>query len=349
MSGALENGGGRVGLDARRGQEGLADRSSDVGAGAAGGPPAGRCPEAHRPLERAPAWVRGFSERADPALYVPRDATDRALGELARCIAKPGQPVALCAPPGLGKTLMLRLLEHKLRDKLCCIYLPYGAVGMSDLCAWVLGELDRTGQASDALGAAAAEEPARRLEEIAEQLRIQRSALLLLVDDVTGMPADTARALGQWARRSRGAFRLVLAACDDSSGSRVVAASRVTRVVRLRARMTERESAAYVRAQLDALGAPWEVVARATPEMIERIHRLSVGVPRLVQRIAAWELCDPPTGVKPPWGEDDLSDLARDAVDPSAEGEGALAFESSADWEDPAGDLAEELPESVDR
>ena len=299
-----------------------------------------RRPEAayvHEDADRGvPGWIRGFSELSDPAHYVPREETERVLGELLRRVARPAEATALVAPPGLGKTLLLRLLAERLRNKLQCVYLPYGAIGVRELSAWILGELRRTGKLPkgwDASRSGVVGDPAAELRAVAHTLRAQRSGILLLVDDADGLPSETARALGEWALGSGGALRVVLACCDDSRGSRAIAASRVVHIVRLNERMTERETSLFVRAQLELAGAPATVVERADRDMIARIHRLSMGVPRLVQRIAAWELSDPPSSVHAPWGEEGLQDLALDESD---------------EWPDLSGDLDPELPPDLE-
>src|SRR5262245_52473240 len=48
-----------------------------------------------------------FSDAPDPARYVPREATERALERLLECAVQPDRPAALMAPPGHGKTLLL--------------------------------------------------------------------------------------------------------------------------------------------------------------------------------------------------------------------------------------------------
>ena len=84
-----------------------------------------------------------FGETANPAQYVPREATEHALLALERAV-RCGRCAALTAPPGLGKSLLLRLLEKRLARDFQCVFLPYGALSTSDLCNWTLGLLGET-------------------------------------------------------------------------------------------------------------------------------------------------------------------------------------------------------------
>lgn len=273
-------------------------------------------------LSRAPApeWLASFCDVADPAHYVARPETGRVLSELLRCVDRPGMPVALTAAPGAGKTLLLRLLAERAPPGLHSVFLPYAAVDPEDFSAWVLGRLP---EVDGLAGLVVSQGPTGAgldgLEALAEALHLQQQGLLLLVDDAGGMPPETARALGGLVAQSNGAVRLVLATCDDSRGDRVIAAlGGAIRRIRLRAAMTLQETATHVVCLLEKSGAPEPVMQRATAERLGRIHRESGGVPRLVRRMAAWELADLPPGVRVPWGEDGLLDLvdARPADDP---------------------------------
>lgn len=93
-----------------------------------------------------------FRETADPARYVPREATEQALGALEAWRREEGvgsTVVALVAAPGLGKTLLLRLFEERLRRDGAAseagdvLYLPYAGLELPDLCAWCYGLLGR--------------------------------------------------------------------------------------------------------------------------------------------------------------------------------------------------------------
>src|SRR5262245_37736979 len=80
-----------------------------------------------------------FADLANPALYVPRPASDRALREVLAGVGGGDRPVAVVAPPGFGKTLLLRLVSSRLLPSLRVVYVPNPVLTPTELCAWTLG------------------------------------------------------------------------------------------------------------------------------------------------------------------------------------------------------------------
>ncbi len=118
------------------------------------------CERPCRIAERTQAAVRrAFSETVDPDCHVPRPATEALLESLLHWCRSdgPGSTVAaLVAPPDIGKTHLLRVIEARLaqtekapahfdrdrRQSACrALYLPYAALSLPDLCHWVHGLL----------------------------------------------------------------------------------------------------------------------------------------------------------------------------------------------------------------
>ena len=216
-----------------------------------------------------------FAATADPALYVRREACERALAELVRALARSRGPVALTGPPGLGKTLLLQVLAGRLRGRASPVHLPYPALPAADLCAWALGELDipRDGDPEAAVVAAA---------------RRARRPILLLVDDASLLPLATARRLADLCAASGGAVRLVAAATDAAATGAVVAAlGPELREVRFRTPMSPQETACYVRERLARSGAAPALQAPFDPAAVARLHGESGGVPRLLHQLAS--------------------------------------------------------------
>ncbi len=179
---------------------------------------------------------------ANPAAYVPREASRLALEALVAALESGAPVVALAGPPGLGKTLLTRLLEPRVRGRRTLVYLPYSALPASDLCHWALRLLGAPtqGEAAPALARAARERAARG------------EPLVLVVDDASALPLETARGLAQLAAENPGALFVLVAITDDDKSEAVLAAfGRRLHTVRLDTPLTADESFAYVLARLE--------------------------------------------------------------------------------------------------
>jgi type II secretory pathway predicted ATPase ExeA len=219
-----------------------------------------------------------FGLTADPDGYVPRPATEEALAALVKTLREGSRPAALLGPPGLGKTLLLHLVGKRLDDRLRSVYLPYAALPLDELCAWALSLLGVT-QSDDTIV---------DLLQIASELRLRGSGLLLLIDDVGAMPLPTARKLGDLIASSSGGLRLLAAAAEGPSASRMLAATGANvQSVRLLEPMSEEETGRYVAARLARARIPASVAARFDAATLRRIHRLSAGIPRRVHGVAS--------------------------------------------------------------
>lgn len=217
-----------------------------------------------------------FADRPDPALYVPREASERALAELAACAGEPDRPAALLAGPGLGKTLLLHLLAKRLPAGLRGVYVPNPALAPADLCAWTLG----------CLGSPGWPDPIPVLAAWADHCAQRGGGLIWLVDDAHGLPEETARWIGHVLPRSRGALRLVIAAVEDERVKTLDALGPLHAVRVLGRPMSAEETRAYA---VERLGrAPLDPERRQRVESaLDRIHEWSGGVPRRVSAAAS--------------------------------------------------------------
>jgi type II secretory pathway predicted ATPase ExeA len=226
--------------------------------------------------------VDPFAPTCDPRGYVARPACETALARLEAAVAQ-GRPCAISGPPGLGKTLLLRVLEARLAGRARSVFVPYGALEPGDFCRLVLGLMGRS--------ASAEPDPEQGLREEARRVAAVGVPLLLLLDDAQAIPLPSVRRLVALASESAGALRLAAVAADDPRAARVLAAfgSELAHV-RFASAMSEEETARYVATRLAQASAPPATLARLGPETVRWLHRESSGVPRRVHQLAGWLL-----------------------------------------------------------
>lgn len=240
-----------------------------------------------------------FGETADPGAHVPRSATESLLEGLLDWCADdgPGSTLAaLIAPPGFGKTHLLRVLERRLAegaslrgDELSpvrasrVLYLPYAALGLGDLCRWAYGLLGETSERIAALPPS----DAGAIEALGALGDAESGPFYLLVDDADALPTTTLRALAQNLPLERSPVRFVLALTDDSRAVRLLASLDRLRPFEsvLRTPLDEAETEAYLRARLARAGLGVELLDGLDPVTVGRIGALSGGVPRRIHRV----------------------------------------------------------------
>jgi type II secretory pathway predicted ATPase ExeA len=211
-----------------------------------------------------------FGLASTPSAYVPRAASERALHELDRALRERRIP-ALLGPPGLGKTLLLQRIAARVGHRARAIYIPYSTLPISELCALALALAERP----------PAPDPTAALLNHARELRLQRSGLLLLIDDAGALPVETAEALVELVEASRGALSAALAAVDSEESARVCAAfGPLLEKIPLTEAMSEEETLDYVERRLAISGAPAELRAAFDEETVMDLHAVSGGVPR---------------------------------------------------------------------
>lgn len=250
------------------------------------------------------ALEAAFCETADPASYVPRDASEHALRQLERCVSEPGRPPALQGAAGMGKTMLLRVLAQRLAGRRRCVFLAYGSLELADLCAWTLGIMRRP-PASD---------PVEALLRVAGALHSQGTGLVLLIDDAGALPLETAGRLCEFQAGSSGALQLVLALPDSpTEGSPVGVAGAPARAaleslfdpVQLESPMTLGEMNNLLRTRLDRAGVPKVTQNRLDRAAVEALYAQSQGVPRLALRAGHRMLGELPSNISPSWHQDD--------------------------------------------
>ena len=214
-----------------------------------------------------------FSPTSDPAAYVPRPATERALAALEEGYRAGQRLQVLSGPPGHGKTLLARVLAERLGEAFRPLYLPYATLPPEEFAAWTLGLLGERPEAGWAGLRALATGSAAR-------------PLLLLVDEANSMPEETAQGLDELLVAAEGGLRLLLVPAEAPPPTAVL-----RRLVsgamelRLNAPLSAPETRHYVETRLARVGVPGAVRAAFDDEMIERLQRAAEGIPSEIQRL----------------------------------------------------------------
>lgn len=240
-----------------------------------------------------------FGETADPRAHVPRGATESLLDGLLDWCADdgPGSTLAaLVAPPGFGKTHLLRVLELRLAGGAVgragdlspvrasrVLYLPYAALGLADLCRWAYGLL---GCSSELIGGLPRDESGA-LAALSALGEGASGPFYLLVDDADSLPMATLRGLAQGLAVERSPIRFVLGLTDDSRAARLLATLDRLHPFEsvLRTPLDTAETEAYLRARLARAGLGVELLDGLDPVTVGRIGALSGGVPRRIHRV----------------------------------------------------------------
>jgi type II secretory pathway predicted ATPase ExeA len=211
---------------------------------------------------------------------VPRLGTEAALTALLEGLAAGWRVCVFSGPPGLGKTMVLRVLAERLRGARC-VHLPYAALALPDLAHWALHLLGEEPGSGDYVEA---------LAQVAHRGAADGRALVLLLDDASALPLATARALRALVDRSSGALRLVATPIDDGrAGAAVAALGEGALHVRLRSPLSPQEVRAYVRERIARSGAAG-ASAMFDAAQIEWLAAESAGLPRVVNMLASWLL-----------------------------------------------------------
>ncbi len=217
-----------------------------------------------------------FRLTTSAAAYVPRADTERALDRMRRwALASKSAVLVLSGPPGIGKTLLLKVFAARLDVRRSCVYIPYADLSVRGLSQWAL----------QALGKPTGNDAATALAREAESHRRQDAELLLLIDDARRLPAETLRTLAQWTRAEGPGLRVVLVAGERGTETALLETFGSGAVhVALEALLTPVEAATLVRAELSRAGAGPEIQAHFDAATLASLYEASEGVPvRLLQ------------------------------------------------------------------
>jgi type II secretory pathway predicted ATPase ExeA len=221
------------------------------------------------PLPRDP-----FGPTASAAAYQPRTSCEAVLGRTERELLAGRRAVFVRGPTGIGKTTLLRVLEARLHEPYQVATIPYARLAPDEFFGFVLHRI----------GAPAAGAAERAVLEVAARLRAVGGILVLAIDDVGFLPADTGECLARALARADGALRVV-GSIDDEAGQDAPAfADTVT--IRLEDLLAPAEAESYVIGRLLHFDAPAPVRRRFDRHTIEALHRASGGLPSDLNRLA---------------------------------------------------------------
>lgn len=230
---------------------------------------------------------RPFAAAPQPDRYFPAQSVETAYHALARSIDRAEGPGLLIGAAGTGKSLLLEMLARRFEARFTVVMLASGNFsGRRELLQAIMYELQMPYRGLEAgeLRLALFERLARNPDRPA--------GMLLLVDEAQRLPLrllEELRLLGDYAVEGQGRVRLIMAGSraleEHLANPKLDALSQRLAVRAYVAPLDRGETAAYVRAQIAAMGGQGE--SMFTPESLDAVHQATDGIPRLVN-----QLCD---------------------------------------------------------
>jgi len=242
-----------------------------------------------------------FSAEDEASLYVPRPASEAALAGIEDVLLHGSGLAVLVGPVGIGKSLLLKVLESKLSSSHCCVRVDYEGLSIDEFCQWVLRELDarETLETERMLthkptlakfrewmqrerSITQTDDPESGLVQLAIEFQGRGFPVALLIDTADGLKPDSARRLLELTQRANGALRIVLALTDglQESLSILHALSDQVGTVRYEQPMSLDETIQYIKERLARSGASEELRACLDESRVRRLFKYSQGNPR---------------------------------------------------------------------
>jgi len=262
-----------------------------------------------------------FAAEPDPAFYVPRPASERAVAALCAALERQTERVVLLyGPPGIGKSVVLDQVALAIRPPTVCLRVDHAGLSIDDLCAWFARELETQAidagrhrswseRMRDALSRKHSERGDARSELIqqVEQVRRIDARVFALIDEADEMSATTLQGLSEIVERCAGGLRICVATSDDHEFAAFEASAEVIRYVDP---LSETETREYIDSRLQRAHVGAALRSRLDPKRLQRLHRFSGGNPRRLhaelslirielgaQGAVEAPLPDPPAGV----------------------------------------------------
>jgi general secretion pathway protein A len=230
--------------------------------------------------------AKPFEPIADRTAFYANEATEGALLKLRYALESRRPAVALAGPPGVGKTLLVRLLLAELNDTFRPrAQLVFPQMSSRDLLVYLAEQLGAP-PAEPALHTI--DESVRRIEFLLSQNARQGRHAIIVIDEAHLLEdcgtLETLRLLLNFEHESRPTLSLVLVGqmgLISAIGRTPSLEERLSAKALLRS-LTVDETAAYVNKRLTAAGARRELF---TNEALESLHYLTNGVPRQINRL----------------------------------------------------------------
>jgi type II secretory pathway predicted ATPase ExeA len=239
--------------------------------------------EAHWQLEQKP-----FENCCDPQFYFPDESRQAALLKIRYAVENHRGGAILAGPPGTGKSLLVNMLRNSLGDEFFpLVHLVYPQMLTAELLAYLADELCGV---DDRPTLPSLDRSVRRIQRyLTENTEQGRHAVVAIDEAHLLTDPETLEALRlllnfELAGHPMLTLLLVGQASILPTLDRTPQLEERLAVKCLLRSLNARETAEYVAHRLHVAGAPGEIFE---PEALAKLHELSQGVPRRINR-----LCD---------------------------------------------------------
>jgi general secretion pathway protein A len=241
--------------------------------------------QAHWQLERRP-----FEAGVDTSVYYPAESHQASLLKLRYTIENARGAALLAGGPGLGKTMLVKLLWQQLSDQFApLVHLVFPQMPTAELLAYLAAELTGSPQDEETAGAPRSiESSVRSIERCVLENAAQGRHAVIAVDEAHllegGRTLEALRLLLNFESDGRPALTLLLVGQPTllPGLARMPQLEAWLAVKCLLRPLTLEETMGYVQHRLAVAGAQRTIFE---PAAVELVHQVSEGVPRRINRV----------------------------------------------------------------